>query len=307
MEAASRKEFIFAFVLTLLFTLGYAAYAHVGYLKQSEIAARSLASTTAALATSLETVETLQQGIRLLEQNLAEAKNRESNLTQQLADQKTQITKLEAQVKGLGGTIDIFTKITTTDRELLQKYSKVYFLNENYIPASLSQIDSQYIFDETKLLEIHTKVKPYLEQLLAAAAADGQAIQVISGYRSFGTQATLKSSYVVTYGAGTANKFSAEQGYSEHQLGTTVDFTTPSLGVGFSKFETASAYNWLLDHAYEYGFILSYPKNNSYYQFEPWHWRFVGVALATKLHEDKQNFYDRDQRELDAYIGTLFD
>ncbi len=307
MEEESHKEFIFAFALTIFLTLGYFTYGHMREVEQVEKAEQALASTTNAFASALQTKEVLQAKMSGLEESLAEATSRGNNLTQQLADQQTQITKLEAQVKGLGGTIDIFTKITTTDRELLQKYSKVYFLNENYTPASLSPVDLHYVFDQKKTLEIHTKVKPYLEQLLAAAEADGAPLQLISAYRSFGTQATLKSGYIMTYGAGTANKFSAEQGYSEHQLGTTVDFTTPTLGAGFSKFETASAYNWLLDHAYEYGFILSYPKNNTYYQFEPWHWRFVGVALATKLHENNQNFYDRDQRELDAYIGTLFD
>ena len=108
------------------------------------------------------------------------------------------------------------------------------------------------------------------------------------------------------YGSG-ANKFSADQGYSEHQLGTTVDFTTPDIGAGFSKFETTAAYTWLTDNAYKYGFALSYPKNNAYYQFEPWHWRFVGVELATKLHNDNMYFYDLNQRIIDTYLVYIFD
>jgi D-alanyl-D-alanine carboxypeptidase len=87
----------------------------------------------------------------------------------------------------------------------------------------------------------------------------------------------LKSQYRVTYGAGTANSFSADQGYSEHQLGTTVDFTTPKVGGTLTGFDKTDSYKWLQNNAYKYGFILSYPSSNGYYIFEPWHWRFVGL------------------------------
>ena len=110
----------------------------------------------------------------------------------------------------------------------------------------------------------------------------------------------------MTFGSG-ANKFSAEQGYSEHQLGTTIDFTTPALGASFSAFDTTSAYEWLQGNAHRFGFVLSYPKGNAYYIYEPWHWRFVGVELATKLHTEGKRFYDMDQREINDYLSKIFD
>ncbi|PJC82708.1 hypothetical protein CO006_02150, partial [Candidatus Roizmanbacteria bacterium CG_4_8_14_3_um_filter_35_14] len=61
------------------------------------------------------------------------------------------------------------------------------------------------------------------------------------------------------------------------------------------------------ENAYKYGFILSYPKQNTYYQFEPWHWRFVGMTLATKLHDTNQYFYNLAQREIDLYLISIFD
>ena len=143
--------------------------------------------------------------------------------------------------------------------------------------------------------------------MLLDVKATGTEIRIISAYRSFGEQSSLNTSYKITYGAGTANKFSADQGYSEHQLGTTVDLTTAKLGSSFEQFDGTIAYRWLQDNAYRYGFILSYPKNNKYYQYEPWHWRYVGVDLATKLHNDKKNFYDMDQREIDTYLIKFFD
>jgi zinc D-Ala-D-Ala carboxypeptidase len=61
------------------------------------------------------------------------------------------------------------------------------------------------------------------------------------------------------------------------------------------------------DNAYKYGFTLSYPESNTYYTFEPWHWRFVGEDLARDLRSDKAYFYDWDQRKIDGYLVNIFD
>jgi len=146
-----------------------------------------------------------------------------------------------------------------------------------------------------------------LKNLLNKAEAGSIKIYVRAAYRSFDEQKNIKSAYSVTYGTGTANTFSADQGYSEHQLGTTVDFITTGLEGKLAGFENTKAYQWMEANGYKYGFTLSYPKNNSYYVYEPWHWRFVGVKLATKLHNTGKNFYDLDQREIDTYMVNLFD
>ena len=111
----------------------------------------------------------------------------------------------------------------------------------------------------------------------------------------------------MTYGAGTANSFSADQGYSEHQLGTTVDFTNPTIGAMLTSFEKSMGYAWLQKNAYLYGFSLSYPKGNTHFVFEPWHWRYVGVELAKKLHDEGKTLYDLDQRDIDTYLIKFFD
>ena len=218
-----------------------------------------------------------------------------ANKNKTFADQLTQATQ----------SLDKLTWLNTIDPQLIQKYSKVYFLNEHYVPRSLSPIDSKFLANTNRSLEIEDRVLPFLQKMLQAAALDNITIQVDSAYRSFQTQGSLKSSYKVTYGSG-ANTFSAEQGYSEHQLGTALDFTTPSLNGGLTGFQKTSAYTWMKDNAYKYGFSISYPSNNKYYVFEPWHWRFVGIDLATKLHNDNKYFYDLDQREINTYLPVLF-
>jgi D-alanyl-D-alanine carboxypeptidase len=252
----------------------------------------------------ITTKESYDAKIALLDSTLFEVKNENSALSNTLSEEQK---KTGSIVSSLTGSVQNLEKLSKSDPELLKKYSKTYFLNEHYVPLSLTHIDANYVVDANKNLEIHSSVYPFLKKLLDDAAAKSLTLRLASAYRSFGTQAQLKASYRVTYGAGTANQFSAEQGYSEHQLGTTVDFTTVVIGGGLSGFDSTSEYKWLLDNGYKYGFVISYPQSNTYYEYEPWHWRFVGVVLATKLHADKVDFYMLDQRIIDTYLANMFD
>ncbi|TSC89227.1 MAG: serine-type D-Ala-D-Ala carboxypeptidase [Parcubacteria group bacterium Gr01-1014_3] len=241
-----------------------------------------------------------------LEQSLVKAGEENNNLLQALNTERSKTGAFEVKISELSSIVGNLQKWSATDPELLRKYSKVYFLSENYAPAQLSSLDPQYLYEKNRTQLIHSGVSGRLGSLLEAAKAEGMNLLILSAYRSFYEQASVKSGYSVTYGAGTSNQFSADQGYSEHQLGTAVDFSTLENGPTFSKFEQATAYKWLTDNAYKFGFALSYPKNNLYYKFEPWHWRFVGVALAKYLHDQSKSFYDLTQRELDDYLITIF-
>lgn len=222
--------------------------------------------------------------------------------------QQSIINSFQGQISSIGQTVGTLEKLARTDKELLKKYSKVYFLNENYVPAKLTQVEEMYVFDGGgDNFLVHAEIWPHLKRLLETAREEGIELLIISAFRSYDTQASLKFEYKVIYGAGTANQFSADQGYSEHQLGTSVDFTTSAVGGALSEFKSDPAFEWLIDNAYKYGFTLSYPEGNVYYKFEPWHWRFVSVTLATDLHEAGKYFYDLDQREIDTYLIKLFD
>jgi zinc D-Ala-D-Ala carboxypeptidase len=227
--------------------------------------------------------------------------------TQQNIDAvKTKVGGVEESVGSISGTVTNLQKLSQIDEELLKKYSKVYFMNENYVPAHLTPIPQEYVYSSSKQEWFLAESWPKLKHLLDEAKAQNVTLYVKSGYRSFAEQKSLKSSYSVIYGAGTANSFSADQGYSEHQLGTTLDFITTGLGGNLTGFDTTQAYRWLLDNAHLYGFVLSYPKGNGYYIYEPWHWRYVGVKLATYLHNNNLRFYDLDQREIDTYLIDTF-
>ncbi len=257
---------------------------------------------------SLKEQELTQYGTNLEEIRQAYALSEEngSELLQLLTDEKNKNDVFEEQIEDITGTVGQLDKLSKIDPELLMKYSKVSFLNEHYAPEKVAEITSTFRFKTDEPEYIHSKISRRLNNLLEDAQEDGISLLIVSGYRSFDEQKSLKSAYSVQYGFG-ANAFSADQGYSEHQLGTTVDFTTTEVGGGLNGFETTNAYTWLIEHAHEYGFVLSYPKDNAYYIFEPWHWRFVGEDLANDLHDDKKYFYDLGQREIDEYLISLFD
>jgi LAS superfamily LD-carboxypeptidase LdcB len=252
-----------------------------------------------------QTNEGVKQNILYLENKIFELENENIALGDALVKEQQKNNDFSSQIGQLAGTVGRLDQLSKTDKELLQKYSKIYFLNENYVPENLVDIPADYVAEKGKEIKFHTKAFPYLQMMIVSAKSAGINLQIISGYRSFGEQSALKDSYKFYYGSG-ANKFSADQGYSEHQLGTAIDFTTANLGLNFDSFEKTDGYKWLLENAYKYGFIPSYPKGNSYYMFEPWHFRFVGKSLANMLHQEGKNFYDIDQRTIDNYLITIF-
>jgi LAS superfamily LD-carboxypeptidase LdcB len=297
-------------VLFLVIIINFAVIACLGYqnyqLKKNKLVLENELSQTKENFAS--TTKNLQEIIDSVEWDLSQTKIEKDNFEIKYNDERTRMDLFASQIGGIQGAVGTLEKLSQTDPELLKKYSKVYFLSENYVPETFVKIDQKYTYDSKEDYLFYARVWPFLQDMLEIAknASPDFDLKIISAYRSFGKQSELKSSYTVIYGSG-ANKFSADQGYSEHQLGTTVDFTVPEIGASYSDFDKTSAYQWLLENAYRYGFILSYPENNKYYQFEPWHWRFVGRALAEKLHQESKNFYDLDQREIDQYLISFFD
>lgn len=121
-------------------------------------------------------------------------------------------------------------------------------------------------------------------KMKAAAKEDGLNIYVKSGYRSWTLQDALFKMYTETEGLASALASSAKPGHSEHQTGLAAD-----LNLITEKFENTSEFAWLNENAYKYGFILRYTKDGEKetgYIYEPWHFRYVGVRLATIIYNE---------------------
>ena len=164
------------------------------------------------------------------------------------------------------------------------------FANPRYQPSDLRIVSVPTLpgrgQDERSLRAV---LMPDLERLVAAARAAGVTLRVGSGYRSYATQASLFASYVSRHGEAAASRFSSRPGHSEHQSGLAVDFAGADQTCWVDDcFERTAAGKWLAAHAHEYGFILRYPKGKEKitgYQYEPWHFRYVGRELAGALHQ----------------------
>ena len=164
------------------------------------------------------------------------------------------------------------------------------FANPRYQPSDLRLVSVPTLpgrsQDERSLRAV---LMPDLEKLVAAAGSAGVTIYVGSGYRSYATQASLFASNVRQHGEAKANRFSSCPGHSEHQSGLAVDFGGIDRACWVEDcFERTAAGKWLAAHAHEYGFILRYPKGKEKitgYQYEPWHFRYVGRELAGALHQ----------------------
>jgi D-alanyl-D-alanine carboxypeptidase len=127
-----------------------------------------------------------------------------------------------------------------------------------------------------------------LAALARAARRDGVPLAAISGYRSFGSQAGTFAHWVGVLGFERARLGSARAGHSEHQLGTTLDFASYPGGEPwyYSWFGSRTA-RWLAANAWRYGFVMSYPPDRTAltcYQYEPWHFRYLGRELAATIH-----------------------
>lgn len=121
-------------------------------------------------------------------------------------------------------------------------------------------------------------------KMQAAAKVDGLNIYISSGFRSYSYQKTLYNNYVNRDGVVAADTYSARAGHSEHQSGLAFDVNTIN-----DSFANTEEGKWLNDNCYKYGFILRYPNGKSDetgYQYEPWHFRYVGVELAEKLYNN---------------------
>lgn len=296
-----------AAVLVLsLATNGYLTYQTLDLTDQLTNMTNQRDRLTTDLTVTTETLTNARTEIVSLSQKLADTSEELEDTEDDLRREKNKNDDFEEQIENLAGTVGTLDKLSKTDKELLQKYSKVYFLNENYVPSKIRQIDDDYVLPGKDAMFFHADALPFLEDMIEAAADDDIDLKIVSAYRSFDHQQQLKGEFSTVYGSG-ANAFSADQGYSEHQLGTTLDLTTPEIGGTYESFAQTDAYEWLLDNAHKYGFTLSYPEDNNFYVFEPWHWRFVGVDLARDLHRDDAHFYDWEQRKIDEYLISIFD
>jgi zinc D-Ala-D-Ala carboxypeptidase len=154
-----------------------------------------------------------------------------------------------------------------------------------YAPTDLVSI-TRAGFDNAD--QVRAFVIPDLGAMRAAAEQAGAPLRVVSAYRSYSYQEQLFRQRSDEVGEAEASLRTARPGHSEHQLGTAVDVLDPDAADLAPAFAATGQGRWVAAHAHEYGFVLSYPegeRNNTCYEYEPWHLRYVGRDVAKAIHD----------------------
>ena len=172
--------------------------------------------------------------------------------------------------------------------ELLVLVDRSHALPRDYAPGDLVSLPDRGVPTVGgRDLALRLEAAEHLKNLVAAAAANGEELVVASAFRSYSDQSFTHERLKSIYGSG-ADAMSAAPGHSQHQLGTAVDFTNWVAAYQVQPvFGQASASWWLENHATEYGFVLSYPpgKDQTGYEYEPWHYRYIGTGNAGRLEK----------------------
>ncbi len=140
-----------------------------------------------------------------------------------------------------------------------------------------------------------------LEKLIDAGEEAGYKYVLYSGYRTYTRQYNIYYNKVNRYknqgyseeeAIRLANRYNAPPGASEHQTGLAADVCIPSIINKYGELHDAygetEEFEWFSAHAHEYGFIMRYQKGKediTGYAYEPWHYRYVGVAVAKEIHQ----------------------
>lgn len=173
------------------------------------------------------------------------------------------------------------SKYQNTYKILVNKYN---YVTENYIPENLETVSSEY---SSKSLKLVSYAKEAFEEMAKAAKAENYTIRAMSSYRDYAYQNILYNNYAKKDGYEAADTYSARPGYSEHQTGLAVDVDNAK--EYFTNFEKTKEFTWMQENAYKYGFILRFPANKvteTGYQYESWHYRYVGKEIAKYIHDN---------------------
>ena len=186
---------------------------------------------------------------------------------------------------------------------LVNKYN---YLRDDFVPNNLVEMTTPYSKEGIYLVE---EARDNFYKLVDKTKEEGLTIRAISAYRGYKYFACIQKSpagkdavrytyqkrlydkYVEADGVNKADTYSARPGFSDHQTGLAIDVDNTISS--FENFTNTKEYQWMLDNSYKYGFILRYPSGKesiTTYQFESWHYRYVGLKLAKKIKASNLTF-----------------
>jgi len=169
--------------------------------------------------------------------------------------------------------------------------NKENLLASDYVPDEIVTIDEPMgsKIDKNYVNHLNAEVYRNFKLMQADALKQGFEIFVDSSYRTYAYQEKVFNSIAIEKGLEHALQYVAPPGGSEHQTGLAFDVIFRRNGEMIEEqLETDPEIIWLYENSYKYGFILRYPKGKeeiTSFNYEPWHFRYVGKELAMELHE----------------------
>lgn len=221
---------------------------------------------------------------KLLQQKYYLEKNLDRYLTY-LKDNPEVSVKDAVSLVNVNRDRDFYEDIQETDTSKgdLMLVNKYYKLTKDFKLDDIVPISNQFAYEGN---EIRKHVYERYRSMWNAAKEEGLLLIVNSSYRDYETQDAVWKDYAEANGEEWADNKAARAGSSEHETGLALDIVTNN--VIMNEFENTEEFKWLQDNAYKYGFILRYPKgkkNITGYEYESWHYRYVGEEVAKEIHD----------------------
>ncbi|MCM3236717.1 M15 family metallopeptidase [Heyndrickxia oleronia] len=190
------------------------------------------------------------------------------------------------QIKEVNGQ-----KMIENTSNILSLVNKEYSIG-SYVPNDLVRPKVKFSFGDQDIEKSYMRQEAAtaLEKMFSEAEKNGIYLFASSGYRSYERQKAILNNEIANVGKEKAEQAVATPGQSEHQTGLAMDITSESenylLSENLGKQKEGI---WLREHAHEFGFILRYPKdkeNITGYEYEPWHFRYVGKKAAAVIYKN---------------------
>lgn len=205
-----------------------------------------------------------------------------------------------AEVSETASETTVVTTETTAEEDNVDidnQWAMFLVNNENPLPDNYdSMIKTKLVHTSWREYYMDDRMADYMINMIAAAAKDGINLEVVSAYRTieyqqqnFDNSVQQRMDNGMTYDEAYADtaKEVAFPGKSEHNAGLSADIMSDEYtSMDDDGFKNTKAYEWLSQHAAEYGFILRYPEGKESETgiiYEPWHYRFVGIYYANEI------------------------
>ncbi len=235
------------------------------------------------------------------EQSPKEENTENSNLDKEEKSDNRQSSEQESGTPKLTLEAALFNEVVQVDgKSVIQNatntmalVNKGLALPNGYVPPDLVRPKVAFSFGDQDIEKSYLRKEAgaALELMFSEAVKNGIHLFAVSGYRSYERQKAVFDAEVNMVGYEKAVQAVAVPGNSEHQTGLSMDISSESANFGLTEqFGETEEGRWLANNAHRFGFIQRYPKDKEQitgYQYESWHYRYVGVKAATQIFENQ--------------------